>query len=300
MAKLITEYHAGADLYSDGAVEDEMLGWFQSGANISVILAADSRWPVLYHLSPERRNLLEWYPFRRDAHLLEVGAGCGALTGLFAEKSAKVTAVELSLRRSRIIYERHRALENLEVIAGNIRDLRFAKKFDYITLVGVLEYARSLVAGESPAVRLLEICRGFLKPDGILFTAVENRFGLKYFAGARDDHTGRAFDGLEGYPAGGPAETWSRAELSALLKQAGFSAPQYFYPYPDYKLPDEIFSDAFLPETNRILRNAPNYDRVRYRIFDEKLALLNVIANNQFPFFANSFLVLAGPAERLS
>jgi SAM-dependent methyltransferase len=297
MAKLITDYHNGADLYSDGAVEDELLELFKSGGDVSSMLKTDKRWPVLYHLSPDRRNLLEWFPFRKEGSLLEIGAGCGALTGLFAEKVARVTAVELSLRRSRIIEERYRRIENIEVIAGSLSDLEIKDKFDYVTLVGVLEYARSFVKGESPACKLLEICRARLKPEGTLFVAIENKFGLKYFAGAREDHSGRSFESIEGYRADAPAETWSRAELSSLLKKAGFAGLKYYYPYPDYKLPEEIFSDDNLPDLNHIMKNSPNYDRDRYRLFSEKRALLNIIADGKFDYFSNSFLVLASQEE---
>jgi len=293
MARLITEHHNGDDRYSDGAAEDDLLALFKAGGDVSDVLREDKRWPILYHLSPERRNLLEWFPFKKDGHLLEIGAGCGALTGLFAEKTARVTAVELSARRSQIIYERCRQHENLEVIAGNICDLKFNSRFDYITLIGVLEYARSFVKAEAPARKLLEICRALLKPDGVFFTAVENKFGLKYFAGAREDHSGRSFESIEGYRADAPAETWSHDELSALLVQAGFAGPRFYYPCPDYKLPEEIFSDDCLPEANHIFHDAPNYDRDRYRIFSEKLALINLVENRKFDFFANSFLVLA-------
>ena len=153
-----------------------------------------------------------------------------------------------------------------------------------------------VVQGNEPARRMLEYCASLLKPDGILFVALENKLGLKYFAGARDDHTGRAFDGIEGYPGGGVAETYSRDGLSALLNKAGFAGLKFYYPYPDYKLPEEIFSDDYLPEINHLLKNAPNYDRDRYRIFSEKLALINLVENRKFDFFANSFLVLATPA----
>lgn len=292
-----TEHHGGEAIYSDGAVEDEMLKWFTAGADIAAILRDDKRWPVLYHLAPERRNLLEWFPFRKEARMLEVGAGCGALTGLFAERVAKVIAVEASARRSRIIYERYRDRENLEVIAGNICELKFDAKFDYITLIGVLEYAAMFVEASRPARRLLEYCASLLKPDGVLFVALENKLGLKYFAGARDDHSGRSFDGIEGYPEGGPALTYSRAELSGLLAGAGFAGRKFYYPYPDYKLPEEIFSDEYLPEINHVFQNAPNYDRDRYRVFDEKKAFVGIIADKQFPLFANSFLVLASPGK---
>lgn len=317
MATLITEHHHGADLYSDGAVEDELLALFKSGGDVSAILRQDKRWPVLYHLSPDRRNLLEWFPFKKDGKLLEIGAGCGALTGLFAEKVADVTAVELSTRRSQIIYERYRANDNLEIMAGNICDFqpqaqasprradppmaeKFEGKFDYITLVGVLEYARSFVKGETPECQLLKQCRALLKPEGILIVAIENKFGLKYFAGAREDHSGRSFESIEGYRADAPAVTWSRDELSALLQESGFDSRCFYYPYPDYKMPKEIFSDDYLPEINHIFQDAPNYDRDRYRIFNEKLALINLVENRKFDFFANSFLVLASPGKSLN
>jgi SAM-dependent methyltransferase len=294
MAKLITEYHAGADLYSDGAVEDELLALFKNGGDVSAFLSQDKRWPVLYHLSPERRNLLEWFPFRREGTLLEIGAGCGALTGLFAAKVHKVIAVELSLRRSQVVCERWRRCDNLEIIAGHICDLKIKDKFDYVTLIGVLEYAPLFPSAvKQPAQALLEHCRSFLKPDGILFLAIENKFGLKYFAGAREEHSGRSFEGIEGYPKGGPAQTYSRAELEELLRLSGFTSQTFYYPYPDYKLPEEIFSDDYLPDMNHIFQNSPNYDLDRYRIFSEKLAMLNIIKDNKFSFFANSFLVLA-------
>ena len=46
--------------------------------------------------------------------------------------------------------------------------------------------------------------------------AIENRMGLKYLNGAREDHSGRAFEGIQGYPWGaGSPVTWSLRELRA-------------------------------------------------------------------------------------
>ena len=36
-------------------------------------------------LSVIRENVLEWFEFKEGASLLEVGSGCGALTGLTAD-----------------------------------------------------------------------------------------------------------------------------------------------------------------------------------------------------------------------
>lgn len=94
--RLNLEFYSGRDNYSDDDIEDDILNIVQRNDNVIDILADDARLPILYHLSPKRRNLLEWYPFRSEAALLEIGAGCGALTGLFCEKDSHVTAIELS------------------------------------------------------------------------------------------------------------------------------------------------------------------------------------------------------------
>ena len=292
MPTLNLQYYKGPDAYSDGAIEDELLHLVEKPQEFMAVLARDDRWPLLYHLSPERRNLLEWYPFRRDAALLEIGAGCGALTGLFAERVAQVTAVELSAKRSRIIERRYADILNLEIMAGNFTDMVFDRAFDYVTLIGVLEYARTFIQTPDPYGKLLSRIAAVLKPGGVLIVAVENRLGLKYFAGARDDHTGRQFDGIEGYPAGSP-ETFTRNELGQLLHIGGFAEQMFYYPHPDYKLPAEIFSDACLPAANHMLADAPNYDQERLKLFSEQRAWATIIRDGKFPQFANSFLVLA-------
>ena len=295
MPTLNLQYYKGPDAYSDGAIEDELLQLVEKPREFMAAMARDDRWPLLYHLSPERRNLLEWYPFRRDAALLEIGAGCGALTGLFAERVAQVTAVELSEKRSRIIARRYADRPNLEIMAGNFMDMTFDRAFDYVTLIGVLEYTRAFIQTPDPYGSLLSRIAAVLKPGGVLFVAVENRLGLKYWAGACDDHTGRQFDGIEGYPVGG-AETFSRDELSQLLRVSGFAEQSFYYPHPDYKLPAEIFSDAFLPAANHMLADAPNYDQERLKLFSEQRAFSTIIRDGKFPQFANSFLVLAARA----
>lgn len=54
--------YEGKDVYSDGDIEDELLDLVRT-KNEMEILSNDNRWPVLYHLSPIRRNILSWFPF---------------------------------------------------------------------------------------------------------------------------------------------------------------------------------------------------------------------------------------------
>jgi len=291
-------FYKGQDLYTDGDIEEEILSLVRTHDDFTEILAEETRWPVLYHLSPERRNLLEWYPFDRTGTLLEIGAGCGALTGLFCEKMNKVVAVELSRKRSEIIEQRYRNNSNLEILVGNFDDMVFEESFDYVTLVGVLEYAKSFIRANRPCHHLLHKVCGLLNPSGRLILAIENKYGLKYWAGAREDHTTEFFGGIQGYAHGDTSnETFGKQELTDLLTLSGFENIHFYYPHPDYKIPHEIFSDYCLPDIHHALTEAPNFDRDRMSLFSEKQTFLGLIRNGMYGFFANSFLIIAAKGK---
>ncbi len=284
---------AGSDSYSDGPVEDAILASLRRGETPAEILALERSWPALYHLSDVRRNLLEWFPFDPAWRTLEIGAGCGALTGLLCERTRAVMAVELSRKRAEIVGARHQAHRNLTIAVGNVRALPAGEPFDLATLVGVLEYAPSFMPGPDPAADLLKVVAQHLVPGGTLMIAIENRFGLKYWAGAPEDHTGVPFEGIEGYVQRASVRTYGRHGIEQLLRRAGFGSMQFFFPMPDYKLPQDIYSEERPPEPGEIARPFPNWDRERLRLFDERAVLDGIAQSGAFPFFANSFLVVA-------
>lgn len=294
MTKFNLDYYNGSDLYSDGDVENTILDIVKNNNDFTDILHSTDDWAILYHLTPIRKNLLDWYDFDKSKTLLEIGGGCGAFSGMFAKKLAKVTVVELSKRRAEIIYNRHKNYDNLEIIAGNLNDVKFEEKFDYVTLIGVLEYAGKFTDGNTPFKTFLENAKSYLKPNGKLLIAIENKFGMKYWAGAREDHTGRFFDSIENYPNDKEIQTFGKDELDSLIKSVGFNQTRFYYPMPDYKLPKIIYSDDYLPKNDDLFDIfSPNFDQDRTVLFNEEEAFKNIIKNNQFPFFANSFLVEA-------
>jgi SAM-dependent methyltransferase len=292
MTKFNLNYYKGSDLYSDGDIEDTILDIVKNNTDFTDILHNIDNWAIFYHLTPVRKNLLDWYDFDKNETLLEIGGGCGAFSGMFAQKLKKATVIELSKRRADIIYNRHKNYENLEIIAGNLNDISFEEKFDYVTLIGVLEYAGKFTGGNTPFKTFLENAKSYLKPNGKLLIAIENKFGMKYWAGAREDHTGRLFDGIEDYPNNEGIKTFGKQEFIELLESAGFKNTKFYYPMPDYKLPKIIFSDEYLPRIDDLFDiYSPNFDQDRYVLFNEREAFKNVIKNKQFPFFANSFFV---------
>lgn len=127
-----------------------------------------------------------------------------------------------------------------------------------------------------------------------MIIAIENRLGLKYCAGCREDHTGRYFDSIENYPEDKGIHTFSKAELKALTERSGFDICEFYYPYPDYKLTSAIYSDSYLPRKGELNNNYRNFDGDRIIAFDERRAFDSLIDNGLFAEFSNSFLVTAG------
>ena len=250
-------FYKGNDLYSDGDIEDELLNIVQNNDDYMEILKNDNRWPILYHLSPIRENLLEWYDYDKNGSVLEIGAGCGAVTGVFCRKTSRVVGIELSKRRSMINATRNAKYGNLEILVGNFEDIQIKEKFDYVSLIGVLEYSPLYINCESPFEDMVKRAKGFLKDDGKLIIAIENKMGLKYLAGATEDHTGVPFDGVNNYENIDYVKTLSKPEIIDLLRNAGYKKIEFYYPMPDYKMPNVIYSDNRLPNVGE-LRNIIN------------------------------------------
>lgn len=291
-------FYRGTDTYRDGDAEDRILQIVREKADDAEEALTDgSSWPMLYHLSPVRENLLEWYDFGEGKTLLEIGSGCGAMTGLFCRKLAWVTAVDLSRKRSLINATRNKNHDNLEILVGNLEDIRTDEKYDYVTLIGVLENAGSFAGGPDPFTGLLEKAGEYLKPDGRLIIAIENKYGIKYWAGAAEDRTGRLFDGLRGYRGTDRVRTFSRQGLENLVRAAGFTDQEFYYPLPDYRFPQAVYSEHFLPRSWPVFGNSPNYDRDRYEVFSEEQVMNELIRDGRFEEFANSFLVVCRRAQ---
>lgn len=296
MAKMNLEYYAQEDLYSDGDIENKLLEMVLEGVNYEDLPEEKVEFPMIYHFSEVRENILAWYPFREHCTILEIGAGCGAITGLLCRKAERVVAVELSKRRAEINLERHKNLDNLEIMVGNLNDMEIQETFDYVILNGVLEYAMSFTEGEKPYHTFLRNMGKFLKDDGRLLIAIENRLGLKYFAGAPEDHTDLYFLGIDRYRDNRTVRTFSRMELQKLLSDSGFPCQKMYYPYPDYKFPLEIFTDETL-ETQGYGKQYPVYTDNTLRLFQEGTCARSLMKEKVLATFVNSFLVDAGKKE---
>ncbi len=295
--------------YNDGdAIERRIFEAVRSANDVSLFSRELQRhcvdWASTYHLSPSRANLLR--PFSdhlAQKDVLEIGAGCGAITRFLGELGANVLALEGSRRRASIAALRTRDLDNTTVLSDDFNAFKIDYRFDIITLIGVLEYAPIFTKGENPVLQMLKQVVTLLKPDGKLILAIENQLGLKYLAGFPEDHLGVPMYGVEALYKKSDPVTFGRTTLIDALKQSGFSTTRVFAPFPDHKLPvalvtEEGFSEtsfdagALAWQTARSDRQIPAYYSLTLpRVWPE------VIRNGLGLDMANSFLILAGTGD---
>ena len=228
----------------------------------------------------------------------------GAITSVLCDECKDVTAVELSRKRATATLLRCRKKENLEIIVGNLNDIEFDKKFDYITLIGVLEYQGTYTESTNPYMDFLVKIKQLLKPDGKLLVAIENQYGLKYWCGMPEDHVGIPFEGINQYrDVERGVRTFSKTALDTLIKESGFHNTYFYYPYPDYKLPTVIYSQDVLPSKKDTINseNFRDYSSADKNtlIANEKKLYTDIVENGVFEFFANSFLVECSDSSQL-
>lgn len=255
-------------------------------------------WSSEYHLTSKRGHLLRGLQFDRTKTVLEVGCGCGAITRFLGETFDQVVSVEGTLARARLARMRTRDLDSVSILSAPFQEIKFKQKFDIIFCIGVFEYSACFVQAEDPYRAVLEYFADLLNLGGQVVLAIENQFGLKYFAGEREDHTNRAYEGIVGYPRSAHfIRTFGYQELKQMI-ESYFGAARFLFPYPDYKTPnavltEELFSRVQAGELVGSLQTRTCRSE-ELPVFDASLACVELDRNGALPFFANSFLVVAG------
>lgn len=89
--KLDYQFYPGKDLYSDGEIEDKILSIVKNAAHVEYpsIIEESRSWPILYHLSSLRGNIVDWLPIKPTDKVLEIGSGCGVITEKAGRKGQK-------------------------------------------------------------------------------------------------------------------------------------------------------------------------------------------------------------------
>lgn len=220
-------------------------------------LASVNPWLLRVVIDPARHRWLDLHPPTKDSWVLDVGCGWGQWA-VPAAATARVVALEPTPSRlaiSRAIAEQEGRASSMYFIGAALEETEFHdQKFDHIYSIGVLEWVPKFRADIDPieAQRIfLRRLRGLLAEGGECVIGIENRLGLKYLLGARDDHTGIAgVSTLDAITAARRHEaltkqplrvfTHTLAEYRILFAEAGFGQIEFFAAFPDYKVPQVI------------------------------------------------------------
>ena len=233
-------------------------------------------------LSKIRENILSWYPFKENAKILEIGANLGEITGLLCENASKVVAIENSKMKIEFMAKRYADKENLDIIAGYIENIKLDEKFDYITLIGTLERR------DVDYKKIITIAKELLNDGGKILLALDNKLGIKYFS--KTDKTGicvtnpvdKKFINIE--------------KLYNYLHEIGLNNIKTYYPMPDYKLTNVIFTDLRPLSKNDLSRNVVYNSEDTINFYDENTVyreLLDLPENVVKNFMNSYFLEIA-------
>ena len=162
--------------------------------------------------------------------------------------------------------------------------------WDYIVVSDVFARVPALFTGKAPYQQFFDVIKKHLNPDGHVILAVDNRYGLQYFAGCKERLTGKYFEGLEGYGNSEGISTFSKEAVLEMVKEAGFASAKTYYPYPNFRYMTALYTDEHLPAPGELNKNLCNFEEERMILFNEAAVFDGLIKEGKFQEFSNSYL----------
>ncbi|MEW6009214.1 MAG: methyltransferase domain-containing protein [Candidatus Omnitrophota bacterium] len=191
-------------------------------------------------------------PIGKDATVLDLGCGWGTISMAMAKQYKTVFAVDAYYEKVKFLKIRksQEKKENIIPICSDAFKLPFSDGyFDSVVLYGVLEWAGLVASSTNPLasqLALLAEANRVLKKGGCVYISIENRWALIYLLGFSDPHTNLRFISvLPRFLANiysclmrqGRFLTWTHSlnGYRRILRDAGFSATDFYAPLPSYR-----------------------------------------------------------------
>ena len=223
----------------------------------------------LDHMKPLYRGDAQYlWPLNGSSRVLDVGSMWGGVALSVARHCGELVALDKTFETLNFLRVRaaQMGLHNVRAVHSHATTLPFSEgSFDLVILNGVLEWipyepdwifeahwegkwesapGYTRTPDETQLEALRQILR-VLKPDGVLYIAIENRYGLPYFYGFPDDHINvklvpllprKLGDMLSRLRGKGEYRTYvySPRQLEGLAKKAGFQRVQLYGTHPHY------------------------------------------------------------------
>ena len=184
--------------------------------------------------------------------VLDIGAGLGAITFSLANAGYEVVAVDSVIERATFLAIRRDQdrIRSVQTACASALELPFPDgSFDIVIMNGVLEWlglSEISISPDKVQKRALQNIFNVLKPNGILYMAIENRISVIYFLGFKDPHSGLRFTTLmprkmaDWYSrlrrrGGYKTYIYSKFGYQKKLREVGFKGITFFLPLPSYR-----------------------------------------------------------------
>lgn len=214
-----------------------------------------------------KKNIISWYPIEAKDTVLQIGED------------------------EEIHQELLRKTSNVVVIE-KIDEFEMKANFDYVTLIGNFEK----VSTEKEIVDLIAFAKSCLTRDGRILIAMKNKFGMKYWTGEKESENSEIFGNI----VSKKENIFGIAKIKSILDNLKLKY-KFYYPLPDYKTANVIYTDEYLPTNDSIDARDLTYCKDgELLVFSEREAYKQLLTEDkkQFPFFANSFFIEIAEKER--
>jgi ubiquinone/menaquinone biosynthesis C-methylase UbiE/uncharacterized protein YbaR (Trm112 family) len=222
-----------------------------------ILLPLTNRYTFNYAVNESRADWHFMLPAKTDAEILDLGCGWGPVTIPLARHyrtvvGADTTAETLKFLQIRAKQEKIENIKLAHVDPLDYGNLPFSdSQFDLVVMNGMLEWIGAARLDMPPQacqqLALTEI-RRILKPNGIIYIGIENRFSLDNFLGS-GSHSKVPFADILPRPLanlwckmvgkkdGYRTYIYSSFEYKKLLFQCGYNDFSLFLPIPSYRDP---------------------------------------------------------------
>lgn len=217
-------------------------------------------------------NIIQWYPFEKEAEILEIGTENQIITEYLTTIAKEVTTIAPPMEASKVT----------------------DKKFDYILVIGQIEKAMQWFPNSlNPELELLTFLSSLLKEDGKILIATDNKFGIQYWNGRKDLEGTLNYENLAKERTKNGSKLSSENTLKKLLEEADYEHYKFYYALPNYKMTNLIYASDYPITKEDISRNFQYYQPDEIINFKENEVYEQLWEENKeiFDFFINSFFI---------
>lgn len=204
--------------------------------------------------------------------------------------------------KAKAVEKRLKDKENLEVIVGNLNNIKLQEKFDYIIITDVFERANEYIDGVNCYEELLKYCKNLLQENGKILLATNNKFGIQYWNNKKYiDYDDNSYYGLYAESDYNKPQNFSKKQLVKMINKLNLKT-NFYYVFPDYKMPNLIYNEKYSLSTEDIGRIFTYYAENQLINFYESqvLSQINKEGKEILNFFANSFFIEISEKEENS